>query len=203
MNGLKLVPSVEENFFKDRCFSDQRLAGVNPFQIWRVTKEQGTDSDHRGWTKGVHVEPIILSLIVTEDIGVSWKSFIDEKLNKEFDWRGTFADALESKDNDALEKVNLHHYCHHHHRHLPLPSASASFVIIISPSSSSSSSLLSPYHHHYHHHHYRQHHRRCRRCHNYHRRFFIHHHSPIHFLTLGPPLRLYACSWYHSTFLGW
>ena len=41
MSALKLVPAVEENFFKDRCFSDQRVAGANPFQLWRVTNKEG------------------------------------------------------------------------------------------------------------------------------------------------------------------
>ena len=41
MSALKLVPAIEENFFKDRCFADQRVAGANPFQLWRVTNKQG------------------------------------------------------------------------------------------------------------------------------------------------------------------
>lgn len=41
MSSLKLVPAIEENFFKDRCFADQRVAGANPFQLWRVTNEKG------------------------------------------------------------------------------------------------------------------------------------------------------------------
>ena len=43
MSALKLVPAVEENFFKDRCFADQRVAGANPFQLWRVTNKEGED----------------------------------------------------------------------------------------------------------------------------------------------------------------
>ena len=43
MSALKLVPAVEENFFKDRCFADQRVAGANPFQLWRVTNKEGGD----------------------------------------------------------------------------------------------------------------------------------------------------------------
>ena len=43
MSALKLVPAVEENFFKDRCFADQRVAGANPFQLWRVTNNEGED----------------------------------------------------------------------------------------------------------------------------------------------------------------
>lgn len=42
MSALKLVPAIEENFFKDRCFADQRVAGANPYQLWRVTNKQGT-----------------------------------------------------------------------------------------------------------------------------------------------------------------
>lgn len=41
MSALKLVPAVEENFFKDRCFADQRVAGVNPLQLWRITDKEG------------------------------------------------------------------------------------------------------------------------------------------------------------------
>lgn len=41
MSALKLVPAIEENFFKDRCFADQRVAGANPFQLWRVTNKEG------------------------------------------------------------------------------------------------------------------------------------------------------------------
>ena len=41
MSELKLVPAIEENFFKDRCFADQRVAGANPVQIWRVTNKEG------------------------------------------------------------------------------------------------------------------------------------------------------------------
>ena len=44
MSALKLVPAVEENFFKDRCFADQRVAGANPFQLWRVTNNEGEDN---------------------------------------------------------------------------------------------------------------------------------------------------------------
>ena len=41
MSALKLVPAIEENFFKDRCFADQRVAGANPYQLWRVTNKEG------------------------------------------------------------------------------------------------------------------------------------------------------------------
>ena len=41
MSALKLVPAIEENFFKDRCFADQRVAGANPFQLWRVKNGKG------------------------------------------------------------------------------------------------------------------------------------------------------------------
>ena len=41
MSALKLVPAVEENFFKDRCFADQRVAGTNPLQLWRITDKEG------------------------------------------------------------------------------------------------------------------------------------------------------------------
>lgn len=150
MTNLKMIPSVEENFFKDRCFADQRVAGVNPFQLWKVTKEKGKDS----WVKYIlqalwlfpnyYLNPqnreypmsnnsfisfdrfffsirtvlginTILSswlrvfnvivLLDLEDTGVSWKSFMEEKLNKEYDWHGAFSEALGASDKDALEKV--------------------------------------------------------------------------------------------------
>ena len=64
MSALKLVPAVEENFFKDRCFADQRVAGANPFQIWRVTKEGGrymtkNINQNSCFERNIHVNEII------------------------------------------------------------------------------------------------------------------------------------------------
>ncbi|KAK3728622.1 hypothetical protein QZH41_011713, partial [Actinostola sp. cb2023] len=80
MSALKRVPSIEDNFFKDRCFSDQRLAGVNPYQIWKVTKRD-------------------------EKEGISWESMYETKLNKDFDWHKAFHKVLGTDDNDALDKA--------------------------------------------------------------------------------------------------
>ncbi|CAH3021606.1 unnamed protein product, partial [Porites evermanni] len=80
MSALKLVPAVEENFFKDRCFADQRVAGANPFQLWRVTNKEGEN-------------------------GIQWQDLFDEKLNKDFKWAETFEAALGTGDKDALEKA--------------------------------------------------------------------------------------------------
>lgn len=74
MSSLKLVPAIEENFFKDRCFADQRVAGANPFQLWRVTNEKGGN-------------------------GVEWKSLFEEKLNKDFDWESMLKAALDNQDS--------------------------------------------------------------------------------------------------------
>lgn len=41
MSVLRQTPSVEANFFKDRDFVDQRLAGANVWQIYRVTNRKG------------------------------------------------------------------------------------------------------------------------------------------------------------------
>ena len=51
MSALKLVPAIEENFFKDRCFADQRVAGANPFQLWRVTNKEGKSK----WRENVKI----------------------------------------------------------------------------------------------------------------------------------------------------
>ena len=48
MSALKLVPAVEENFFKDRCFADQRVAGANPLQLWRITDKEGKSHHDSG-----------------------------------------------------------------------------------------------------------------------------------------------------------
>ncbi|KAK3738682.1 hypothetical protein QZH41_020329, partial [Actinostola sp. cb2023] len=80
MSALKRVPSIEDNFFKDRCFSDQRLAGANPYQIWKVTKRD-------------------------EKEGISWESMYETKLNKDFDWHKAFHKVLGTDDNDALDKA--------------------------------------------------------------------------------------------------
>ncbi|XP_031573741.1 allene oxide synthase-lipoxygenase protein-like [Actinia tenebrosa] len=80
MSALKRVPAIEDNFFKDRCFADQRLAGANPFQIWKVTREAGNE-------------------------GVSWERLYETYLNKDFDWHKAFRKVLNTDDNDALDKA--------------------------------------------------------------------------------------------------
>lgn len=80
MSELKLVPAIEENFFKDRCFADQRVAGANPVQIWRVTNKE-------------------------DDNGIKWKELLEEKLNKSFDWEETFKAALSKGDEDTLQQA--------------------------------------------------------------------------------------------------
>jgi len=80
MSALKLVPAVEENFFKDRCFADQRVAGANPLQLWRITDKE-------------------------DDNGIQWKTLLEEKLNKSFDWEETFKAALSKGDENTLEKA--------------------------------------------------------------------------------------------------
>jgi len=80
MSALKLVPAIEENFFKDRCFADQRVAGANPFQLWRVTSKEGEN-------------------------GIEWKSLLEEKLNKDFNWGEKFKAALAKGEEDALEQA--------------------------------------------------------------------------------------------------
>ncbi|XP_020901452.1 allene oxide synthase-lipoxygenase protein [Exaiptasia diaphana] len=80
MSALKRVPSIEDNFFKDRCFADQRLAGANPYQIWRVTRKD-------------------------EKEGISWSSFYELLLNRDFDWHKAFRKVLGTEDNDALDKA--------------------------------------------------------------------------------------------------
>lgn len=41
MSVLRQMPSVEANFFKDRAFVDQRFAGANVWQVYRVTRGGG------------------------------------------------------------------------------------------------------------------------------------------------------------------
>ena len=41
MSVLRQTPSVEANFFKDRAFVDQRFAGANVWQIYRVSNRKG------------------------------------------------------------------------------------------------------------------------------------------------------------------
>jgi hypothetical protein len=41
MSVLRQTPSVEANFFKDRAFVDQRFAGANVWQIYKVTNRKG------------------------------------------------------------------------------------------------------------------------------------------------------------------
>lgn len=76
MSSLKLVPAIEENFFKDRCFADQRVAGANPFQLWRVTNEKG---------KLLHWFMIFLRLnmlAMTETSCCSYAGLRDKQTNK-------------------------------------------------------------------------------------------------------------------------
>ncbi|XP_032242854.2 lipoxygenase LoxA [Nematostella vectensis] len=80
MSALKRVPSIEDNFYKDRCFADQRLAGANPFQIWRVTRSSA-------------------------NVGVGWDTLYEKLLNRDFDWHKAFRKVLETDDNDALDKA--------------------------------------------------------------------------------------------------
>ena len=46
----------------------------------------------------------VLSL---EDNGVEWKSLLEEKLNKNFNWAETFKAALGKGEEDALEQVKI------------------------------------------------------------------------------------------------
>ena len=69
MSALKLVPAIEENFFKDRCFADQRVAGANPYQLWRVTNKEGKST----WQKNVK---IIFSVSLTQRKGDNAKTGI-------------------------------------------------------------------------------------------------------------------------------
>lgn len=80
MSALRLVPAIEENFFKDRCFADQRVAGVNPYQLWRVTNKEGSN-------------------------GIEWKSLLENKLNKHFDWDEVFKTAFAKKEGITLEQA--------------------------------------------------------------------------------------------------
>jgi len=80
MSALRLVPAIEENFFKDRCFADQRVAGVNPYQLWRVTNKEGSN-------------------------GIEWKSLLENKLNEHFDWDEVFKTAFAKKEGITLEQA--------------------------------------------------------------------------------------------------
>ena len=51
----------------------------------------------------------VLSL---EDNGVEWKSLLEEKLNKNFNWAETFKAALGKGEEDALEQVKMTHTYH-------------------------------------------------------------------------------------------
>ena len=48
-------------------------------------------------------------VLFLEDNGVEWKSLLEEKLNKNFNWDETFKAALEKGEEDALEQVRITH----------------------------------------------------------------------------------------------
>lgn len=79
MSVLRETPSVEANFFKDRDFVDQRFAGANVWQVYRVTNLQ-------------------------DDNGLDWQSF-QAKLNRHFDWNNAVNQLLGTEDDWALDRA--------------------------------------------------------------------------------------------------
>lgn len=79
MSVLRQMPSVEANFFKDRDFVEQRFAGANVWQVYRVTNDAG-------------------------DNGLNWQS-IQTKLNRHFNWNNAVNSILGTNDEQALEQA--------------------------------------------------------------------------------------------------
>ncbi|XP_028402283.1 arachidonate 5-lipoxygenase-like isoform X2 [Dendronephthya gigantea] len=77
MSVLKQNPSVEANFFKDRAFVDQRFAGANVWQIYKVTSRK----DGRG---------------------LDWE-LLQSKLNKHFDWNAAVNGILGTQNERAID----------------------------------------------------------------------------------------------------
>ena len=56
--------------------------------------------------------PMITSfhfVLYLEDSGVEWKSLLEEKLNKSFNWNETLKEALGKGEEDAIEQVKITH----------------------------------------------------------------------------------------------
>lgn len=70
MSALKLVPAIEENFFKDRCFADQRVAGANPYQLWRVTNKEGKSTWRKKMLRFIHSLSLWQRKIDTVETGI-------------------------------------------------------------------------------------------------------------------------------------
>lgn len=79
MSVLRQMPSVEANFFKDRAFVDQRFAGANVWQVYRVTRGGGKK-------------------------GLDWQTF-QTKLNRHFDWNDAINSILGTREEQALEEA--------------------------------------------------------------------------------------------------